>query len=199
MSKLNLIPQNFKLGLFITILSIVQLQAQSLKIDPKTFNMTINGTTNVHDFQSKVTQVNGEIVLTGTKQVQSLLISIPVKSIKSGEKLMDTKTYEAFNIEKYPNITFKLSEVNSLQIGNEEINVAITGDLTMAGVTRKIALKSSGKITKSGLYQFKGSIGLKMTDFKMKPPTAMLGVMKVGDAITLKFDATFNGNQLTLN
>jgi len=199
MSKLNLIPQNFKLGLFITILSIVQLQAQSLKIDPKTFNMTINGTTNVHDFQSKVTQVNGEIVLTGTKQVQSLLISIPVKSIKSGEKLMDTKTYEAFNIEKYPNITFKLSEVNSLQIGNEEINVAITGDLTMAGVTKKIALKSNGKITKSGLYQFKGSIGLKMTDFKMKPPTAMLGVMKVGDAITLKFDATFNGNQLTLN
>lgn len=199
MSKLNLIPQNFVLGLFITILSIVQLQAQSLKIDPKTFNMTINGTTNVHDFQSKVTQVNGEIILTGTKQVQSLLISIPVKSIKSGEKLMDTKTYEAFNVDKYPNITFKLSEVNSLQIGNEEINVAITGDLTMAGVTRKIALKSSGKITKSGLYQFKGSIGLKMTDFKMKPPTAMLGVMKVGDAITLKFDATFNGNQLTLN
>jgi len=32
-----------------------------------------------------------------------------------------------------------------------------------------------------------------MTDFKMKPPTAMLGVMKVGDAITLKYDVTFEG------
>jgi len=32
-----------------------------------------------------------------------------------------------------------------------------------------------------------------MTDFKMKPPTAMLGVMKVGDAITLKFDINVEG------
>lgn len=199
MSTSNSVKQYLKLSVFITLLAISQLNAQSLKIEPKLFNMTINGTTNVHDFTTKVTQVNGEIVMNGTKEVQSLVITIPVKSIKSGEKLMDTKTYEAFNVEKFPNITFKLADVTSLQINNDEINVTLTGDLTMAGVTRKIALKSNGKITKSGLYQFKGSIGLKMTDFKMKPPTAMMGVMKVGDAITLKYDASFNGNQLTQN
>jgi len=33
-----------------------------------------------------------------------------------------------------------------------------------------------------------------MTDFKMKPPTAMLGIMKVGDAITLKFSIVMVGD-----
>lgn len=174
-------------------------KAQSLKIDPKTFNMTISGTTNVHDFTTKVTQVNGEIVLNGPKQVQSLVVNIPVKSIKSGEKLMDTKTYDAFNVDKFPNITFKLTEVSALQVHGDKIDVTLTGNLTMAGVTRKIVLKSTGVNVKNGAYQFKGSIALKMTDFKIAPPTAMMGVMKVGDGITLKYDATFYGEQLTLN
>ena len=174
------------------------VKAQNLKIDPKAFSMTIIGTTNVHDFKTKVTQVNGEIVLNGPKQVQSLVINIPVKSIKSGEKLMDTKTYEAFNAEKYPVINFKLSDVSALEIDGDKINVTLTGNLTMAGVTRKINIRSTGVNSKTGTYDFKGSVSLKMTDFNMKPPTAMMGMMKVGDAITLKYDATFYGEQLTL-
>ncbi len=169
------------------------VQAQSLKLNPKTFSMTIFGTTNVHNFQSKVTQASGNLVINSSKKAQSLEVDIPVKSIKSNEKLMDKKTYEAFNETKNPNIAFKMLEVNSIQVTGDDINVTLTGNLTMAGTTKKIILKSTGKITKPGVYEFKGSVALKMTDFGMKPPTAMLGVMKVGDAITLKYDVTFEG------
>lgn len=169
------------------------LTAQSLKINPKTFSMTIFGTTNVHDFQSKVTQVNGELVINSSKQAQSLVVEIPVKSIKSKEKLMDTKTYETFKADKNPTITFKMTDASSLQVNGNDISVTVTGNLTMGGATRKIAMKAVGKIVKPGVYQFKGSVPLKMSDFKMTPPTAMLGVMKVGDAVTLKYDVTFEG------
>ena len=162
--------------------------AQSLKINPRTSTMTIYGTTNVHDFKTKVEQMKGELVVSSSKKVQSLNIEIPVRSIKSGEKLMDNKTYEAFKDDKYPTISFQLIDVASLQITGDDINVIVNGNLTIAGVTKKISFKTTGKILKPGAYEFKGSIPLKMTDFKMKPPTAMLGVMKVGDAITLKYD-----------
>ncbi|MFT3751462.1 MAG: YceI family protein [Paludibacter sp.] len=168
------------------------LTAQSLKINPKTSSMTIFGTTNVHDFQSKVTQISGELVIS-SKEAQSLVVEIPVKSIKSGEKLMDTKTYETFKADKNPNITFKMTDASGLQVNGSDISVTVTGNLTMGGATRKIALKAAGKIVRPGVYQFKGSVPLKMTDFKMSPPTAMLGVMKVGDAVTLKYDVTFEG------
>ena len=57
----------------------------------------------------------------------------------------------------------------------------------------KITLKTTGKIVKAGVYEFSGSVTLKMSDYGMKRPTAMLGLMKVGDAITLKYDVTFEG------
>ena len=170
------------------------LTAQTLKLNPKTFIMSISGTTNVHNFESKVTQASGELVINSSKQVQSLVVEIPVKGIKSNEKLMDTKTYEAFDAVKNPTITFKLIEANLLQVTGNDISVTATGNLTIAGVTKKVSLKSTGKIVKPGVYQFKCSFALKMTDYKMKPPTAMLGMMKVGDGITLKYDVTFEGS-----
>jgi len=180
--------------LFISfIFSAGYLQAQSLKINPKTSTMIIYGTTNVHDFKSKVTLIKGEVVVNGSKKIQSLNVEVPVRSIKSGEKGMDNKTYEAFNEGKFPTISFQLVEASSLQITGDDISVTVTGNLTMAGSTRKISFKTTGKNLKPGAYEFKGSIPLKMTDFKMKPPTAMLGVMKVGDAITLKFDINVEG------
>jgi len=187
----------FSKPLMMLIISFVfltgNIQAQSLKINSKTSSMTIYGTTNVHDFKSKVEQIKGELVVSSSKKIQSLNVEIPVRSIKSGEKGMDTKTYEAFNESKNPTISFQLVDVSSLQISGDDISAVVTGNLSMAGATRKISFKTTGKNLKPGVYEFKGSIPLKMTDFKMKPPTAMLGVMKVGDAITLKYVINLEG------
>jgi polyisoprenoid-binding protein YceI len=184
----------FHMMLFVSIIFITgNIQAQSLRINSKTSSMTIYGTTNVHDFKSKVEQINGELVVSSSKKIQSLNVEIPVRSIKSGEKGMDNKTYEAFNDKKFPRITFQLVDVSSLQISGDEINVIVSGNLTMAGTSRRISFKTTGKKLKPGTYEFKGSIPIKMTDYKMKPPTAMLGVMKVGDAITLKYDINLDG------
>jgi len=167
------------------------LNAQTLKLNPRTFTMTIFGTSSLHDFQSKVTQASGELVINSSKQAQSLTVEIPVKGIKSNEKLMDNKTYAAFNAEKNPTITFKLTDLGVPEVNGSDIAVTATGNLTMAGVTKKISLKSAGKIVKPGVYQFKGTVVLKMTDYKMTPPSMLF--VKVGDVVTLKYDATFEG------
>ena len=166
------------------------LTGQVLKIVPNSSSITINGTSNLHDWKSKSELINGELVLSGTDHVKSLSLDIPVKSIKSGERLMDSKTYETFDANKHPNIAFRLTDVSTLQISGENVNVVFNGNLTMAGTTRKVAIKATGKNTKSGMYTFKGNVALKMTDFQMKPPTAILGAMKVGDGIRLDFDIT---------
>lgn len=181
------------LTIAILALSGNALYAQTLKLNPKTFTMTIAGTTNVHNFESKVGQASGELIISSSKQVQSLSVEIPVKGIKSKEKLMDTKTYEAFKSDKYPTISFKSTEVSAPQVNGNDISVTVNGNLTISGVTKKVTLKPTGKIVKPGVYEFKGSYALKMSDYKMSPPTAMLGMMKVGDGITLKYDVTFEG------
>ena len=170
------------------------LNAQTLKLNPKTFTMSIFGTSSLHDFESKVTQASGELIINSSKQVQSLTIEIPVKGIKSKEKLMDTKTYDAFHSDKNPTISFKLTDASSLQVNGSDISVTANGNLTMNGITKKVSLKSTGKIIKPGVYEFKGSYALKMTDYKMTPPSML--IIKVGDAITLKYDVTFEGSAI---
>ncbi|NDP19650.1 MAG: YceI family protein [Paludibacter sp.] len=174
------------------------IEAQTLRLNPKTSTITISGTTNVHDWKSNVTQMKGDLTVNNSKKIQSMSVDIPVVSIKSEEKekLMDKKTYEAFNSEKNPTISFHLTEVNDMKINGTDINVTVTGNLTMGGTTKKIVLKSIGKNTKTGVYEFKGNVALKMTDFKMKPPTALLGIMKVGDTVTLNYDMNFEGSQI---
>lgn len=187
---------NLKIVLLISITMLIKgtLTAQVLKIAPKSSVITINGTSNLHDWKSKSELVKGELVLEANNQVKSFTLEIPVKSIKSGEKLMDSKTYDTFNADKYPNIAFKLTDVSNLQVNGGNVNVIFNGNLTMAGTTKRVAIKATGKNTKTCTYIFNGSVNLKMTDFSMKPPTALLGAMKVGDGVKLEFDITLEEN-----
>jgi polyisoprenoid-binding protein YceI len=182
----------YAMWLFVSIMFTTAsvVKAQTLRIVPQSSTVTIFGTSTIHDWESKVEQPNGELILSNSKQIQSLVVKIPVRSIKSGKGLMDTKTYDAFNADQNPLIVFQLTEATPLRITGKDIEATLTGNLTMAGVTKRISFKTTGKIIGEGVYQFKGSVPLKMTEFKMKPPTAMLGTMKTGDAITIKFEVT---------
>jgi len=192
-----MIKNQFSKAMIMTLACFIMLgtitQAQTLRINSKLSTMTIFGTTNIHNFKSNVQLIKGELTVNSAKKVQSLNVEIPVRSIKSGEKLMDNKTYEAFKESKFPTISFSIIDVAALQIYGDDINVTVDGNLTIAGVTKRISIKATGKNSRPGVYTFKGSVALKMTDFNMKPPTAMLGVMKVGNAITLNYDVTFEG------
>lgn len=186
--KTNQIQKTLWIALF-SILSYAG-NAQVLKFSPKNSTITIQGTSNLHDWKSKTDQLKGEIVLAGENQLQSLILEIPVKSIKSGEKLMDTKTYETFNADKHPNIIFKMTEVVNFQRTGNQLNVTVNGNLTLAGATRNVTVKVKGQVNQSGQYIVSGEYSLKMTDFRMTPPTALLGALKVGDRINLQFNVT---------
>lgn len=183
----------FYLLLAVVVISQLSFAQQSLKIDPQNFVMTISGTTNVHDFKSKITQISGNMTFVND-QPKTLTVEVPVKSIVSGEKLMDKKTYEAFNEPKNPKILFNMTNINSVKTNGDQITANISGNLTMAGVTKKITLVANGKKIKSGTYEFSGTAQFKFSDFNMKPPTAMLGVMKVGNVITLSYKVNFVGD-----
>jgi polyisoprenoid-binding protein YceI len=173
------------------------VNAQTLTI--KSFTMTIEGETNVkHDYTTKVTQLSGKMTV-ADNQPQSLTVEIPVRSIISGERLMDKKTHETFNAPKNPIIHFNMTEVNSIQVNGGDIAVAVTGNLSMGGATKKVALKAAGKEVSPGVYNFEGALPLKMSDFNMKAPTAMLGTMKTKDQVTVNYNVTFEGAAVNFN
>lgn len=171
------------------------LPAQTVNV--KHYNVTVRGTSSLHDWESKAEKIEctASFILANNalSDVKDVLIKIPVKSIKSSKgKVMDNKTWEAFHYEKHPLITFVLTD---RQINASQNSIKVTGDLTMAGVTKQIEFTVTYKVLPDGDLQVSGSKRLKMTEFKMEPPTAMMGTIKVGDEITIAFQIVLTPNQ----
>ncbi len=159
------------------------------------FSMVIKGTSNLHNWESVVNEVraNGSITADagGLKSIGWLQVDIPVKTIKSAKgSIMDNKTYDALNANAYPNITYKLEKVTGMNNRGGVYDINTTGYLTIAGATNKIDMYVQGKMGGDGGKTFSGSKKLKMTDYKIKPPTALMGTMTTGDEIEIVFQVT---------
>lgn len=171
----------------VALIGSTSLFAQTQRATTFTSTITINGTSNLHDWNTKVEQLKGEFVVSGTNVIQALSVKFPVQNIKSGDKLMDKKTYETLNSGKFPTIAFTLTEPSTAQINSNDVQVTLTGNLTVNGVTKKISFSSTGKKSSNG-YQFSGTVPLKLSEFNMKAPTALLGMLKTGDNVTVKIE-----------
>ncbi|MBC7778222.1 MAG: YceI family protein [Phycisphaerae bacterium] len=159
------------------------------------FSLAIKGTSNLHDWQSNANEVraNGSVTITAgvLKSIQALSVEIPVKTIKSTKgSIMDNKTYDALNANSNPNITYKLEKVTALNYRAGSYDINATGNLTIAGTTNKIDMYVQGSLSGDGSIIFKGSKKLKMTDYKIKPPTALMGTMTTGDEVEIVFQVT---------
>lgn len=103
---------------------------------------------------------------------------------------MDKLTYKALKAEEYPLITFVFTNAKILEENQYQLTIELTGDLTIAGVTKNIAVKTIiDKLDEDVVLR--DSHPLKMTDFGITPPTALLGTIKTGDEIIIDFNLKF--------
>jgi polyisoprenoid-binding protein YceI len=161
------------------------------------FTVTIDGTSNLHSWNEKVETVSGKgninWNINKSFTLQSFNIVMQVSSIKSDEgSTMNNKTYKALKSDQFPTITFLLTQPVAVSSGSTPLSVVAKGNLTIAGVTRsitipiKISADGNKKITIAGAQQ------VKMTDYGVDPPTALFGMLKTGDAITISFNTNFS-------
>ncbi|NVK53350.1 MAG: YceI family protein [Flavobacteriaceae bacterium] len=157
-------------------------------------NVAIKGTSSLHDWESIVEKTNATMILSSienTKDIESLKVIIGATSIKSGKRLMDKLTYKALKSKKYPFITFVFKKGKLVKENDNEIDIELNGDLTIAGVTKNVTVLTN--VNKKGTDIFlKGTYKLKMTDYGIKPPRALFGTIKTGDEITINFNLKFN-------
>ena len=52
--------------------------------------------------------------------------------------------------------------------------------------------KVAGRKLSDGSVQFIGSVTFNMTNFNIDPPTAVMGTIKTGDEITIKFQVIYS-------
>lgn len=155
---------------------------------------TISGTSTIHDWE--MTANTGTCTLdiqagtaTEISGINSVTFTMPAKSLKSGKSAMDKNAYTALKADSYPNITAKLKTAQISAEANGVYTVKSTVVLTMAGVTKEIPMQVKAK-RKGNTLELTGEKKISMSDFKIEPPVFMMGAVKTGNDVTIKFNMT---------
>ncbi len=158
-------------------------------------DMVITGTSTLHNWSAKSTSLVGGVTLTGhwandakSIRLRSIHLTIPVKSLKSSEGGgMDNTMYNALNSPQHSSISYQLTDAaldNAAAKPGESAVFDAAGTLTVNGVARPITLKLLVTRHHESI-SISTSTTLKMTDFGVKPPTAMFGIIRSGNVITV--------------
>lgn len=172
------------------VLAATGAQAQS------TGTMTVSGTSTVRawtcsttSFEVKTLPVSAFAakVLAGEKGIDGVTAKIPVAALDCKNGTMNDHMRNALKAKANPAILF---ELNSYDIEKAAAGVIVQarGRLTMAGMAQPIEMKVTVTEAPGGKIRVRGEREFLLTSFGMKPPSFMLGTMKVGDKVKITYD-----------
>ncbi len=151
-----------------------------------------------HDHEIGVKSFTGKIVLPesgtggGSLELEVNAASLAVLDKQPSEadkqKIFDSMHKEVLESAKFPKIAFKSVSVSDLkQTGADAYNLTLNGDLTLKGVTRRIAVPVLLTVNAQQLRAV-GKYTLKQTDFGIKPYSAAGGAVKVKNEVVINFN-----------
>jgi polyisoprenoid-binding protein YceI len=161
--------------------------------------VSIAGTSNVHAFTAstsavRITRVQiaggvtgsdvwDEVVKPGAVEVFEVAIS--AATLSSPKDGLDKNMHKALKATEHPDIVFRLLRLEPRQ-GSPGAFRGV-GRLHIAGVEREVTLDVTTE-RKDATLIVQGQLPLQMTDYGIKPPTAMLGMLKTDPKVIVTFE-----------
>ncbi len=181
--------------------SLLQAQTSYKLASGPDVSIKILGSSNVHDWvmTSTAMESQGNFKFGEGNQLRAITsfsFSLNAKSLKSDHESMDSRTYKTIKADQYPKIVYKLNSAAITEVQKNKYLVKTTGDLTIAGATQTITMNVTAVVNADNTLNCTGSQKIKLTDYKIDPPSFMLGAMKVKDDLTIQFNLIYKNNQL---
>lgn len=174
-------------------------QAQSsvrLAVAPDS-KLWVEGGSNLHGWSCKASSIDAaidvdEAFLKTTAIAPTLLkkvtVKVPVRNLKCGHGGMDNNLYKALKADDTPEISYILATFNVVEGATaDSFTVKAVGALTIAGTEKSVKIDVNAARLPDGGVKAEGELPLLMTDFGVKPPTAMFGTLRTDNKVTVKF------------
>jgi polyisoprenoid-binding protein YceI len=126
-----------------------------------------------------------DAVLDGRQVAGRLEVEFPVANLECKNGTMNEHMRKALKLTTHPKITFNLSGYD-LTKGTPP-GATVQGALTMNGQSRPIAVPVQF-VRADGALRVTGKVPLTMTEWGVRPPTLMMGTIRVGDVVTVQFN-----------
>ncbi len=161
--------------------------------------ITINGTSNIHAYTASTTTVrirraqlaepvggaDGWANALKPGGVEMFEVAIPAATLTSPRDGLDANMHKALQVAEHPEIVFRLLRFEARP--GPEGSLRAIGNLKIAGVVREVAIDITTS-QKDGTLCVRGQLPLLMTDFGIKPPVALMGMLKTDPKVTVAFE-----------
>jgi polyisoprenoid-binding protein YceI len=188
------------LALVMHAASAAAQETARIAVSPES-KLWIDGTSNLHAWTCRAERLDASIDLDAAaisqlataapKALKRVQVKVPVKSLKCGHGAMDDNLYKALNADATPDISYILATFEAAPSdAKDSFTLHTIGTLTVAGKENKISLDVEATRMPDGSVKAKGMVPIKMTDYGIKPPTAIFGRLKTGDEVKINFELT---------
>lgn len=187
-----------KLGILGAVLGLAAVTAAATAPDATiqpASRVWIEGGSTVRGYTCEAAAVNGSVdseaaafdvaALEGV--VRGAEIVIDAQALDCGNGTMNSHMRKALKVDDHGSIRFELNDY-AVRAEGGAARVTMDGTLEIAGSRKAVRIEGVATPEPNGAVRVAGSHGILMTDYGVKPPTLMLGTMKVHDAVTLNFD-----------
>jgi polyisoprenoid-binding protein YceI len=128
-------------------------------------------------------------------QVRSLVVSVPVDKLSSGDNGLDDNARKTLKAPEHPAIVFRMDSYKALPPTPtaDACVLQIAGHLSIAGVEKPVTVDAAIARATGGL-RATGTTPLLMSTYNVEPPKMFLGTIKTDDRVTLSFDLLLRSN-----
>jgi polyisoprenoid-binding protein YceI len=190
----------------LTIAGSTQAQSVRLAVGPDS-KLWVEGGSNLHGWSCKASSMDAaidvdEAFLKSSTVAPTLLkkvtVKVPVRSLKCGHGGMDNNLYKALKADDSAEISYILATFDVVEGAKaDSFTVKTVGALTIAGTEKPVNMDVSATRLPDGSVKADGELPLLMTDFGVKPPTALLGTLRTDNKITVKFSLLVGPQTIT--
>lgn len=181
------------------VASLTSLSANAQKISyqsiPSTSTVKVLGNSNIHKWNMSDQKLSSQAAFTfkdgKLDDLSVFSFTMQVKDLKSDEELLNTRAHKALNADKFTTITFKMTSATVAPTQGNNYQIKAYGKLQIAGVTKDVMLLANAIQNSDKTINCSGTEKLKMSDYGIKPPTFMLGALKVADEVNINFNLKF--------
>jgi polyisoprenoid-binding protein YceI len=168
----------------------------NLDLQPES-RLWVSGSSTVRSFECKATSFDARIesdgpdaaaaVLAGQKAVRTVEVTVASDRIDCNNGTMNGHMKKAIKVTEFPNITFRLDSYD-LAKASDTLQAELQGVLTLGGVEKPVSMQAAVAPADGGAMRVTGTYELNMKEFGLKPPTLMLGTMRVHERVKVSFD-----------
>lgn len=194
----NILITMAALGIGAAVGSAQSANALRLQLQPGS-EISFTGTSSLHGFTCRTTQFDAQLSVDPEyaaslaeleRPIGAVNVTIPVRSLSCGNKGLESNMLRALKADQNGTITFRLDtyEIDAVSRTADAFTAQATGALKIAGRERPIQLQVRGERYPDGAVRARGERDLLMSDFGIRPPSMMLGAVKTGDRVVVRFN-----------